>query len=61
MKIRAAVLYGPTRSFVTEELELDEPKEGEVLDKLVATGLCLSDWHFAKGEAPVCFPMVVGH
>jgi len=55
------VLYGPTRSFVTEELELDEPKEGEVLDKLVATGLCLSDWHFAKGEAPVCFPMVVGH
>jgi len=61
MKTRAAVLYGPTRSFSIEELELDEPKEGEVLVKLVATGLCHSDWHFAKGEAPVRFPMVVGH
>ncbi|MCS7246439.1 MAG: NDMA-dependent alcohol dehydrogenase [Thermomicrobium sp.] len=61
MKTRAAVLYGPTRSFTIEELELDEPKDGEVLVKLVATGLCHSDWHFAKGEAPVRYPMVVGH
>ncbi|MCS7255538.1 MAG: NDMA-dependent alcohol dehydrogenase [Thermomicrobium sp.] len=61
MKSRAAVLYGPTRSFSIEEIEVDEPKEGEVLVKLVATGLCHSDWHFAKGQSPVRFPMVVGH
>lgn len=61
MKTRAAVLYGPTRNFTIEELELDEPKDGEVLVRLVATGLCHSDWHFATGAAPVRFPMVVGH
>jgi S-(hydroxymethyl)glutathione dehydrogenase/alcohol dehydrogenase len=54
-------LYGPTRSFSIEEIDVDEPKEGEVLVKLVATGLCHSDWHFATGAAPVRFPMVVGH
>lgn len=61
MKTRAAVLYGPTRLFTIEEVELDEPKDGEVLLRLVATGLCHSDWHFATGAAPVRFPMVVGH
>ncbi len=61
MKSRAAVLYGPNRTFSVEEIEVDEPKQGEVLVKLVATGLCHSDWHFATGAAPVRFPMVVGH
>jgi len=60
MKSRAAVLYDLTRSFSIEEIEIEEPKEGEVLVKLVATSVCHSDWHFATGAAPVRFPMVVG-
>uniref|UniRef100_A0A831TBA8 NDMA-dependent alcohol dehydrogenase n=2 Tax=Thermorudis TaxID=1649508 RepID=A0A831TBA8_9BACT len=61
MKTRAAVLYGANQPFQVEEIELDEPKEREVLVHLVATGMCHSDWHFVTGDHPVHYPMVVGH
>lgn len=61
MKTRAAVLWGPTQHFEIEELELDEPKQGELLIKLVATGLCHSDWYFATGDSPGRYPIVAGH
>ena len=61
VKTRAAVLWGPTQHFEIEELELDEPKEGELLIKLVATGLCHSDWYFATGDSPGRYPIVAGH
>ncbi|GBD21280.1 NDMA-dependent alcohol dehydrogenase [bacterium HR28] len=61
MKTRAAVLHGPTKTFSVEELELDEPKAGEVLVKMVATGICHSDWHFATGDHPARYPIVPGH
>jgi S-(hydroxymethyl)glutathione dehydrogenase/alcohol dehydrogenase len=56
VKTRAAVLYGPERRFVVEELTLDEPKAGEVLVEMVATGMCHSDWHFATGDSPAGIP-----
>jgi len=61
VKTRAAVLYGPERRFVVEELTLDEPKAGEVLVKMVATGMCHSDWHFATGDFTTNYPIVTGH
>ena len=62
MKTRAAVLYGANQPFKVEEIELDEPKIGEVLVRLTATGLCHSDWHLVTGDmGPLRYPIVGGH
>jgi len=61
MKTRAAVLYGTNQPFQIEEIELDDPKEGEVLVHLAASGLCHSDWHLVTGDLPVNYPIVAGH
>lgn len=61
MKTRAAVLYKPNTPFVVEELKLEEPRRGEVLVKVGATGVCQSDWHLATGATSHPLPVVVGH
>ncbi len=63
MKSRAAVLYGAGQEFKVEEIEVDDPKEGEVLLHLAATGLCHSDYHMVTGEwsENIYYPMVGGH
>ena len=61
MKTKAAVLYEANTPLVIEELDLDEPKGGEVLVKIGAAGICRSDWHFMAGEAKVALPAVLGH
>ena len=40
MRIKAAVAHELKKPLVIEELELDEPKQGEVLLRLVASGIC---------------------
>ena len=49
MRIRAAVLREPGR-VVVEEVELDAPKDGEVLVKVAAAGVCHSDLHLVDGD-----------
>lgn len=44
-----------------EELELDEPRDDEVLVRLVATGICQTDAHVRNGRIPAPFPIVLGH
>ncbi|MBI5034365.1 MAG: Zn-dependent alcohol dehydrogenase [Chloroflexi bacterium] len=62
MKTRAAVIYAPKESIRVEELELDEPKAGEVRVKMSAVGLCHSDYHVVAGNRPVgMMPMALGH
>ncbi len=61
MKTKAAVLYEANTPLVIEELDLDDPKEGEVLVKIGAAGICRSDWHFMAGEAKTALPAVLGH
>ncbi len=61
MKIKAAVLYEPNTPLVIEEVELDEPKEGEVLVRTVGAGVCYSDYHVMIGEWTMPLPMVLGH
>lgn len=65
MKSQAAVLYGADTEdkepFKVREIEVDEPKAGEVRIHLAATGLCHSDWHAVTGDLPVYYPMVCGH
>ena len=47
MKTNAAVLWGLNEPWSVEEIDLDGPKEGEVLVSFEATGLCHSDHHVA--------------
>ncbi|MFI6309583.1 NDMA-dependent alcohol dehydrogenase [Nocardia fusca] len=62
MKTNAAVLHRAPGEWNVEELELDEPRRGEVLVEMVATGLCHSDDHVSHGDAQVAYlPVVGGH
>ncbi len=61
MKTKAAVLHGEGKPFEIMELDLDGPKDGEVLIKYTAAGLCHSDLHLTDGDLPPRFPMVGGH
>jgi len=61
VKTRAAVLTGYHTPFDVREIELDEPRAGEVLLKMSAAGLCHSDLHMVDGDNVVRFPIVGGH
>lgn len=59
--MRAAVLYEPGKPVVIEEIPRPEPKAGEVLVRVVATGVCHTDLHVLKGEVAFPTPAVLGH
>ncbi len=61
MKMKAAVMYAPRKPLVVEEVELDPPKVGEVLVKMVASGICHSDVHYYAGDVPIGLPVILGH
>jgi NDMA-dependent alcohol dehydrogenase len=64
MKTRAAVLRALNTPWSVEEIELDPPKRGEVLVKLVASGMCHSDEHAYDGHISGIVPgppMIGGH
>jgi len=61
MEAKAAVLYEVKTPYRVETIELDEPREREVLVKLAASGLCHSDDHTYTGDVPGPLPMVLGH
>ena len=72
MKMKAAVLWEPKTDWSVEEVELDPPKAGEVLVKLVGSGLCHSDEHLLTGDLALPeeaqkemgiqqFPVIGGH
>src|ERR1700751_4655990 len=62
MKTRAAILRESPGAWSVEEAELDDPRDGEVLVEMVATGLCHSDHHLVTGGLPALhLPVVGGH
>jgi NDMA-dependent alcohol dehydrogenase len=61
MRMKAAVMYGVRQPLVVEQVELDPPKAGEVLVKMVATGVCHSDLHVYTGDLQRPLPVVLGH
>jgi alcohol dehydrogenase (nicotinoprotein) len=61
MKTKAAVVYEPGKPIEIEELDLDGPREGEVLIRYTYAGLCHSDVHIAHGDLEARLPMVLGH
>ena len=50
MKTKAAVVYEPGKRIEIEELDLDRPKDGEVLIRYLYAGLCHSDIHVVHGD-----------
>jgi S-(hydroxymethyl)glutathione dehydrogenase/alcohol dehydrogenase len=62
MKIKAAVAWGPGQPLKIEEIDLAPPKAGEVLVKMIATGVCHTDAFTLSGEDPEgLFPVILGH
>jgi S-(hydroxymethyl)glutathione dehydrogenase / alcohol dehydrogenase len=60
--MQAAVLYEPNTPLRIEEFELPELGPQHVRVKVVASGVCHSDWHVVKGEWPhVALPAILGH
>jgi len=58
---KAAVLYEAKKPLVVEEIEIEEPRQNEVLVKVAAAGVCHSDLHFIEGLWPFPLPAVMGH
>lgn len=62
MKARAAVAWEAKKPLSIELIDVEGPKEGEVLLKVVATGVCHTDAFTLSGEDPEgVFPAVLGH
>ena len=62
MRIRAAVLEEFGAPLAVQEVDLAEPKAGEVLVRLVACGVCHTDLYTASGADPSGYsPTVLGH
>ena len=62
MKMRAAVLEEFGKPLVVQEIDLAEPRAGEVLVRLHACGVCHTDLYTASGADPSgYFPTVLGH
>ena len=62
MKIRAAVLEEFGQPLNVTELDLEGPREGEVLVRLSACGVCHTDMYTASGADPSGYaPCVLGH
>ena len=62
MRIRAALLEEFGRPLVVEDVELQDPKPGEALVRLVACGVCHTDLYTASGADPSGYaPTVLGH
>ena len=62
MKTRAAVAWEAGKPLSIEEVDLQGPKEGEVMVKLAATGVCHTDAYTLSGADPEgIFPSVLGH
>ena len=62
IKSKAAVAWGPGEPLKMEEVDVELPKKGEVLVRIVATGVCHTDAFTLSGEDPEgVFPSILGH
>jgi NDMA-dependent alcohol dehydrogenase len=64
MLTKAAVLFSAPGKWEIAELELEPPRQGELLVKMAAAGLCHSDDHMVTGDLPIppeALPIAGGH
>ncbi|WP_446680420.1 S-(hydroxymethyl)glutathione dehydrogenase/class III alcohol dehydrogenase [Aliamphritea ceti] len=62
IKSKAAVAWGPNQPLSIEEIDVMPPQAGEVLVKVIASGVCHTDAFTLSGDDPEgIFPVVLGH
>ena len=62
IKSKAAVAWGPNQPLTIEEVDVMLPKAGEVMIKIIASGVCHTDAFTLSGEDPEgIFPTILGH
>ena len=61
MQIQAAVVNTKGQDFEIETIELDPPQTGEVLVRMVASGICHTDVNVKNQTHRVPAPAVLGH
>jgi len=62
IKSRAAVAWGPGKPLSIEEVDVMPPKAGEVLVRVVASGVCHTDAFTLSGDDPEGnWPAILGH
>ena len=62
IKSKAAIAWGPNQPLSIEEVDVMLPKKGEVLVKIIASGVCHTDAFTLSGEDPEgIFPVILGH
>jgi S-(hydroxymethyl)glutathione dehydrogenase/alcohol dehydrogenase len=62
IKAKAAVAWGPKEPLKMEEVDVMLPRKGEVLVKVIASGVCHTDAFTLSGEDPEgIFPAILGH
>ena len=62
MKSRAAVALAAGKPLEVMEVDLEGPREGEVLVEIKATGVCHTDAFTLSGDDPEgAFPAILGH
>ena len=62
MEVKAAVAFGASKPLSIETVKLDNPKSGEVLIEIKATGVCHTDAYTLSGADPEgLFPTILGH
>ncbi|KAA0680542.1 S-(hydroxymethyl)glutathione dehydrogenase/class III alcohol dehydrogenase [Azospirillum brasilense] len=62
VKSRAAVAWEAKRPLEIEEVEVAAPRQGEVLVRIVATGVCHTDAYTLSGmDSEGVFPAILGH
>lgn len=61
MRITAALAPEPRAPFQIVELELDDPREDEVLVRIAGVGMCHTDLVAQAGALPLTLPAVLGH
>lgn len=58
---RAAIVRTTGGQFVIEDIQIESPREDEVLVRLVGSGICHTDIVFRDGGLPMPMPVVLGH
>jgi len=62
MDVRAAVAHEAGKPLTIETVQLDGPKEGEILVEIKSTGICHTDAFTLSGDDPEgLFPAILGH
>src|SRR5436190_850529 len=62
MKIKAAVAFAAGKPLAIETVDLEGPKDGEVLVEIKASGVCHTDEFTRSGADPEgLFPVIFGH